>query len=105
MRNYSGQPVALSFDTDQEFDFLVQRQIKLFFVRLPLEVWSYWAGRTPRPQPHTLTILPGEEKIFRASWNQVDNEGKQVKPGRYAISGYVNNLGERHALQIQSPDN
>lgn len=102
VRNTSGHPVSMGFDTDQEFDFVVQRELNLFFVRIPLEVWRYSSGRVPRNQPHTLTIMPGEEKIFRAAWNQVDGSGRQVKPGRYVISGYVNNLGERHALQIHS---
>ena len=103
VRNTSGQPVSLPFDTDQEFDFVVQRQLNLFFVRLPLEIWRHSAGRPPRPNPHSLMIMPGEERIFRASWKQVDNSGRQVRPGRYIISGYVNNSGERHSLHIQAP--
>lgn len=102
VRNTSGHPVSMSFDTDQEFDFVVQRELNLLFVRIPLEVWRHSGDKVARKRPHTLTIMPGEEKIFRAKWNQVDGSGKQVKPGRYVISGYVNNLGERHALQIQT---
>lgn len=102
VRNTSGHPVSLSFDSDQEFDFVVQRELNLLFVRIPLEVWRYSGSKAPRKRPHTLTIMPGDEKIFRAKWNQVDGSGRQVKPGRYVISGYVNNLGERHALQIQT---
>lgn len=102
VRNTSGHPVSMSFDTDQEFDFVVQRELNLLFVRIPLEVWRYSGNKVARKQPHSLTIMPGEEKIFRAKWNQVDGSGRQVKPGRYVISGYVNNLGERHALQIQT---
>lgn len=102
VRNTSGHPVSMSFDTDQEFDFVVQRELNLLFVRIPLEVWRHSGDKVARKRPHTLTIMPGEEKIFRAKWNQVDGSGRQVKPGRYVISGYVNNLGERHALQIQT---
>lgn len=102
VRNTSGHPVSMSFDTDQEFDFVVQRELNLLFVRIPLEVWRHSGNKVARKQPHSLTIMPGEEKIFRAKWNQVDGSGRQVKPGRYVISGYVNNLGERHALQIQT---
>lgn len=102
VRNTSGHPVSMSFDTDQEFDFVVQRELNLLFVRIPLEVWRYSGNKVARKRPHALTIMPGEEKIFRAKWNQVDGSGRQVKPGRYVISGYVNNLGERHALQIQT---
>jgi hypothetical protein len=103
VRNTSGQPVSLPFDTDQEFDFVVQRQLNLFFVRLPLEIWRHSAGRPAQPNPHSLMIMPGEERIFRANWKQVDNSGHQVRPGRYIISGYVNNSGERHSLHIQAP--
>ncbi len=103
VRNTSGNTVYLPFDTDQEFDFQVKRQINLFFVRLPIEVWRYTAGKTPRIDPHRLTILPSEEKIFRASWKQVDNAGHQVSPGRYMISGYVNHSGKKHSLEIQVP--
>ncbi len=103
VRNTSGHTVYLPFDSDQEFDFQVKRQINLFFVRLPIEVWRYTAARTPKPQPHSLMILPSEEKIFRARWPQVDNAGQQVRPGRYVISGYVNHSGNKQALEIQAP--
>lgn len=102
VKNITGHPVSMSFDTDQEFDFVVQSELNLLFVRLPREVWRWSTGRTARPKPHTITILPGRTRVFRARWNQVDAAGRQVKPGRYLISGYVNDRGERHALQIQT---
>ncbi|HXE73347.1 MAG TPA: BsuPI-related putative proteinase inhibitor [Candidatus Nitrosotenuis sp.] len=99
--NRSGRPLELVFDNELEVEFVVQRELNLFFVRIPLEVWRYSATRVNRPQRHNVVIMPHDKKVFRAVWDQKDARGRQVGPGNYRILGYVTSRGERHELLLR----
>lgn len=102
VRNLSKQPVQLAFDTDQEFDFLVETILDLYLVQLPREVWRFQANKEPRPKPHAITLLPGKVKTWRARWDQTDRIGRPIPAGRYLIHGFVNSRGERQSMLIHS---
>lgn len=101
VRNVTSQPITLKFEVDQEFDFLVQKEMNLLFAQVPMNVWRFSSEEVPKPDPHTITIAPGKVKTFSATWSQKDFKGETVKPGRYIITGYLNALDRKETLQLR----
>ncbi|MEW6279584.1 MAG: BsuPI-related putative proteinase inhibitor [Candidatus Eremiobacterota bacterium] len=101
VKNISDKPVTLKFDTTLEFDFVIQRELNMLFVDVPLDVWKYSAKSVPAPRPHVVTIPPGQEKVFTAMWDQRDSSGNPVKPGRYIITGTLNAVDRMESLRVR----
>ena len=103
VRNVTSKPISLTFDQDLEFDFLVQSEVNLLFVQVPQDVWRLSSDpeHLPKRKPHVITIPPGKEKIFRATWTQQDYKGNNVEPGRYIISGNLNAKDRQEQLQLR----
>lgn len=69
-----GRPVA--------FDLLVARPDGA-------ELWSRLHGQGIAAVLQERRLAPGEVLHFQDSWNQRDNQGRQVPPGRYLVWGVL----------------
>lgn len=69
-----GRPVA--------FDFVVARPDGA-------EVWSRLHGQAIAAVLQERRLAPGEVLHFQDSWDQRDNQGRQVPPGRYLVWGVL----------------
>lgn len=101
VRNISNKPVMLKFDKDLEYDFVVEKEWDLGFVKIPFNVWRYSASQGARDEAHTVALQPQEVITYRATWNQEDYRGKQVKKGTYVIKGTINTADETTELQMR----
>lgn len=101
VKNISTEPVVLDFETEQEFDFLVQREMNLLFANVPMNVWRLSSARHPSSDAHTITIAPGKEKSFSDKWDQTDYNSRLVKPGRYVITGFLMAKNRQETLQLR----
>lgn len=100
--NAGSTPKTLDFSDGPNFDFIVQDRVSLFFTDVPLEVWRY--SKSDQAKAHTnktVTILPNEEKLFSAQWDQTDNNGNRVHGDKYTITGILNVSGGSRELQLQ----
>ncbi|MDO5295926.1 MAG: BsuPI-related putative proteinase inhibitor [bacterium] len=102
--NMSGHRIALKFTKSPALDFIVQRQVHLFFSTVPMEVWRYSAHNQrfsfANNETH-IEIMPGEEKVFHGEWNRVNNDGTPVKASKYVITGYINIDGGTRSLNVE----
>ncbi len=99
--NVSGSPIALVFDFNLEFDFLVQREVNLLFVKVPMNVWRYSSQKVPIASPHTVVLEPGQDRVFKGTWDQRDFRGRIVSSGRYIITGFLKAKDRSESLQIR----
>ncbi len=101
--NMSGHRIALKFTKSPALDFIVQRQVHLFFRTVPMEVWRYSAhsSRAFANNENHIEIMPGEEKVFHGEWNRVDNKGLPVKASKYVITGFINIEGGARSLNVE----
>ncbi len=101
VRNISPKPIMLKFNESLEYDFLVQKEVNLLFVRIPMSVWRFSAGQAVSKKKHTITLQPQEVKTFKAVWNQKDFRKHQVSTGLYIINGTINIAGKNTELQMR----
>lgn len=105
VRNRGPASVTFQFRDSQRYDFLVAREGGRV-------VW-YWSYDKVFAQVlGSLTLGPGEERRYRARWEQHDMEGRLVPPGRYWVEGVfpprrpvhapTPGVGPRVAVQIGS---
>lgn len=79
--NIGGAPADLTFRSGQKYEFTASRGGR--------EVWRWSAGRVFTLAITRMSVRPGEEISFREQWDQRDNDGDRVPPGRYRISGWL----------------
>jgi hypothetical protein len=101
VRNTSNKPVLLEFPTSLDCDFIVEREYDFFFVKVPFTIWKYSAQVGELQTPHSVSIDPGQAKMFNAQWNQNDFNGKLVKPGKYRITGVMNTKNFKVSLRLR----
>ncbi|MGE0488428.1 MAG: BsuPI-related putative proteinase inhibitor [Vulcanimicrobiota bacterium] len=101
VRNITSSPITLKFDQDQEFDFLVQKEMNLLFAQVPMNVWRFSNKQIPHEDPHSITIPPGKVRVFSGTWEQEDAKGKTVRPGQYVITGYLRAENRNETLQLR----
>jgi hypothetical protein len=75
LRNESSTPRTLEFPTGQRFDVAVRAG--------QTEVWRWSADRAFVQVVGSLTLQPGEEQTFTATWEQPSDPGLQAPPGPY----------------------
>jgi len=86
-KNVTRRNITLTYRSGQRYDFVVRRGRE--------EVWRWSRGRSFTQAISRVTLSPGESRVFRVTWNQRDNRGRQVAPGTYTITGF--NTAERFA--------
>lgn len=101
VRNISPKPIMLKFNESLEYDFLVQKEVNLLFVRIPMSVWRFSAAQAVSKKKHTITLQPQEVKVFKAVWHQKDFRNRQVGTGLYIIKGTINIAGKNTELQMR----
>jgi intracellular proteinase inhibitor BsuPI/copper amine oxidase-like protein len=67
--------IALQFSSGQHYDFEVRRGRET--------IWRWSAGRMFTQALTTLTVGPGERRVYSETWNQRDNNGQPVPAGTY----------------------
>ena len=67
--------ITLQFSSSQHYDFEVRHAGQT--------VWRWSASRMFAQALTSLTIGPGERRVFAESWNQQDNSGQTVPAGTY----------------------
>jgi hypothetical protein len=73
--NHGDQPVELSFDTSQRYDFEVGRD--------GVQTWRWGLHQSFAQAQGTERWEPGECKNYSEWWDGMDDEGKPAPPGRY----------------------
>lgn len=99
--NVSAKPITLQFENSLEFDFVIQQEVNMLFVNVPMDVWKYSAKMVPQAKPHAIVVPPGQEKVFTAMWDQTDSAGNPVKPGRYIITGTLTAVDRTESLRVR----
>ena len=102
-RNLTEKEIKLEFDTDIEFDLVVQAEMDILVAQVPQNIWQYSSDTShlPKAKPHSVIIPPGQEMGFRARWNQRNFKGQQVKAGRYIITGFLLAKNRNERLQLR----
>lgn len=103
--NVSAKPITLQFENSLEFDFVIQQEVNMLFVEVPMDVWKYSARSVPAAKPHAVVIPPGQEKVFTAMWDQTDSSGSPVRPGRYIITGTLTAIDRTESLRVRGQTN
>lgn len=81
LHNRGGAPVTVGLGgRPVAFDFLVTRPDGS-------EVWSRLHGQAIAAVLQERRLAPGEVLRFEDTWNQRDNQGRQVPAGRYLVRG------------------
>ncbi len=73
----------------QEYEFPTGQQFDVFVERGANEVWRWSEGQFFMQAFTTVTLQPGECKMFEVEWNQLDSTGQQVQPGVYTVRGVI----------------
>lgn len=101
VKNTGDRDVKMVFTNELEFDLIVQKEINLVFVTIPLDIWIYSSCHQNLPKPHVLTLKSQETKTYEASWPQVNSKGDKVSPGRYILTGVLDVEHHRQALVLR----
>lgn len=101
VKNTGRKPVELRFTTDRCADFLVCRDVNLYFFHYYPHVWSHLPTDAVHRVESRLTLSPGQKKTFEAVWSQKDYAGRAVAPGRYLITGILNTAGAKTELKLR----
>ncbi len=80
VQNRAFQLVTFEFATSQRYDFRVLRPDGRV-------VWQWSHDKVFAQVLGTLVLQPRETRIYTERWDQVDNEGRPVPPGRYVVEG------------------
>jgi hypothetical protein len=100
--NTSTEAVTLHFEQEREYDFAVERDLNLFFLTVPMSVWSYSASHPTAHVPHQRVLNPRQRLIYRSEWPQINSQGDAVGSGRYVIFGTVNLAGkDKQTLKLR----
>lgn len=99
VRNASPAPVELRFSSGQQFDVLVFKEGEWG------ERWRWSRGKMFTMAFTSIRLNFGEVKRFRVEWNQKDDTGQQVPPGRYRVEAILlmrNPQGLREELKASA---
>ena len=102
MTNTSKEAVTLRFDQGNEYDFVVQKDLNLIVLTVPMLVWTWSGSHASSQAAHRKVLDPGKSMVYKAEWPQVDSRGDAAGPGRYVILGTVNLAGkDRQTLKLR----
>lgn len=77
VENPTQQDIAFRFSSGQKYDIWAEKDGN--------EAWRWSHGRSFTQALTSLTLKPGERRVFEETWSQASNEGRQVSPGAYSI--------------------
>jgi len=79
--NVSRVPITLTYTTGQRFEFEAVRADGTV-------VWRWSRGRAVTQVAETITLQPGQNQVFTATWDQRNQQGNLVVPQTITIRGY-----------------
>jgi hypothetical protein len=82
-KNVTDRPVKLALSGRPAYDFVVTTPDGR-------EIWRWRHGQATLQILEIKTLNPGEELKGTADWQQVNNAGQPVPPGRYLVRGFLN---------------
>ena len=85
--NTTRQPVTYEFSSSQHYDFWAVRDRR--------EIWRWSHDKSFVQIPTSLTLNPGESKVFAETWNRLDNDDLPAPNGTYAIMGQLTTMDVR----------
>ncbi len=77
--NTANSPITLTFPSGQSYDFTVRRDGN--------EIWRWSHERFFTQAIREQTIDPGDSLTYTEIWEQVNNDGERVSPGKYEAAG------------------
>jgi hypothetical protein len=80
LSNRGAEPLVFQFNDGQRYDFVAMREDGTV-------VWVWSRDKMFIQVLGSLTLAPGESRVYRDRWDQRDNDGAQVPPGRYIVEG------------------
>jgi LysM repeat protein len=80
--NRSNRNITLRYNTAQRFDFVARR------VATQEEIWRWSRGRFFAQRVADITLRPGQSQVFRVTWDQRNNQGRQIAAGNITIQGF-----------------
>lgn len=86
IRNASAQTQSLRFTSGQSFDLVARRADA--GAGAP-EVWRWAADKMFTRQLREVSLRPGEEQTFTATWDQSARDGQALPRGAYTISAEI----------------
>lgn len=92
--NTSSSSCLLSFSSGQKFDFKVTDT-------LGKEMWRWSGGKFFTMVLEKITLKKKQSQVYSASWNQKDNQDRQVPVGSYLITGDSKAQGLDKEVQIE----
>lgn len=93
VRNIGKDIVTLEFPTSRQYDFIIKGEDE--------EVWKWSRDKYFTQAFIIITINPGDSITYNSEWDQIDNIGNNVAPGRYWIVGIVPAIGRE--LSVSRP--
>ncbi len=89
--NDSALPVKMQFRTGLQSEFIVRRVFTYVdgLFALPLEVWRSSYFHNVSQKPTTLSLQPGETKVYTATFQLNALNANQVPPGEYRIVAVI----------------
>jgi len=86
VKNLSDEPVTFTFSSGKQYDFDVHDADNQL-------VWRWSHDKVFTQAFSELKLGPKEQVKFTPIWDQKDNEGRQVPPGSYRVTGMMTSIG------------
>ncbi len=80
--NRSNRNITLRYNTAQRYDFVARR------AATQEEIWRWSRGRFFAQRVADITLRPGQSQVFRVTWDQRNNQGRQIAAGNITIQGF-----------------
>lgn len=87
VKNTSDRAVTYQTPSGQRFDFEVLKGKEV--------VWNWAHGRMFTMAIGSVTLQPGQSRVFQAQWDLKDNRGSTVAPGTYQVQAYLSIMGSQ----------
>ncbi len=86
LRNTSAQPQSLRFNSGQDFDLVARRADAQ--PNAP-EAWRWASDKMFAMNIREVSLRPGEEQIYTATWDQSGANGQPLPRGSYSIASEI----------------
>lgn len=86
VKNPSKIDAQLTFSSAQKYDFIVKKGQE--------EIWRWGSGKVFAMMMDQIVLPPGESLQYTETWDQKDNEGETVLPGKYELAGVLKTYPE-----------